>query len=172
MAINAEAILTLVEAELASVSDRRVVDHIRSLIVPPRVVMRRWDYGEPGTRYPCWSVLEHAPSESGIAFCESGFGPSSPWGLVSLSESPDERSIGVDYAWYPIFLDAYFESMACTELPIWRVFKGGYSGNPGDPMTEESDWDSTWRRVYELREADDSTNYDCDHSIEYKHRDT
>jgi hypothetical protein len=49
---------------------------------PPNPVMRGWDYGTDDEAYPCWSLLEHKASNTGIAYCESGFGPGSPWGLV------------------------------------------------------------------------------------------
>jgi hypothetical protein len=48
MTIAAEILKTLVEAELAAVSDARVVAHIRGILVEPHVVLRSWDYGEPG----------------------------------------------------------------------------------------------------------------------------
>src|SRR5260370_7339874 len=49
--------------------------------------------------------------------------PRAPWGLVWLGDEEDERrSIGMDSGCYSTFLDAYFESFAATELPIWRIF--------------------------------------------------
>src|SRR5205085_10543865 len=63
------------------------------------------------------------------------FGPRSPWGLVNLSGSAN-MSIGMDSAWYVSFMEAYFESMAATELPIWRVFKQHEEEPyPGIPIT-------------------------------------
>jgi len=49
--------VTLIDGELSAVTDPRVTDHIRSLLVPPEPQMRDWDYGEPDEAYPCWIVL-------------------------------------------------------------------------------------------------------------------
>jgi len=99
MPITLAQIRSLVEEELSRLADAHVVAPIRSLLVEPAVVWREWDYGEPGLSFACWSVLNHAASNSGIAYCESGFGPRSPWGLVTLSG--EYMSIGMDCAWYP-----------------------------------------------------------------------
>jgi hypothetical protein len=164
MSITPSKICSLVEDELARLDDQRALRHIRSLLVEPTAVMREWDYGAEGEAYPCWAVLDHIRSNTGIAYCESGFGPRSPWGLVKLSGS-SHMSIGMDSGWFVSFLDAYFESMAAIELPIWRVFKQGGGAYPSVPITEESDWDSTWKRVHEFREADKSGGYYCSQSV-------
>ena len=46
--------------------------------------MRGWDFGEPGQKFPCWIVLDHLPTNTCIAYCENGFGPSYPWGLLFI----------------------------------------------------------------------------------------
>jgi hypothetical protein len=48
MTITAEILKTLIEAQLAAASDARVVAHIRGILVEPHLVLRSWDYGEPG----------------------------------------------------------------------------------------------------------------------------
>jgi hypothetical protein len=134
MAVDPETLKSLIERELESLSDARVLAHIRGLLIEPEVVLREWDYGKPGEKYPCWTVLEHPPSETGIAYCEYGFGPRCPWGLVSLEESEEVGSIGMDSGWFTSLLNAYFESFASAELPIWRVFKETSSW-PGEPVS-------------------------------------
>jgi hypothetical protein len=99
-----------VDDELARISDPVVVAAIRRLLVPPYAVEREWDYGRPGEKYPCWTILEHPPSNTGIAYCDKGFGPSHPWGLVFLSGT--YMSIGMDCAWYATLEGAMRESMA------------------------------------------------------------
>jgi hypothetical protein len=99
-----------VKKELARIADPALVAAIRRLLVPPYPVDRDWDYGRPGEKYACWTVLEHAPSKTGIAYCDSGFGPSYPWGLVFLSG--EQMSIGPDYCWYASLEDAMRESPA------------------------------------------------------------
>jgi hypothetical protein len=104
-----EHIVSLVDAELAKIHDRDLVGRIRKLLVTPYPVSRKWDYGAPGQTYVCWTVLEHPRSNTGLAYCESGFGPIHPWGLVSLSGP--YMSMGMDSGWYANFEDAVGESM-------------------------------------------------------------
>jgi hypothetical protein len=131
MAINTETLKALVENELVRIADTRVTTHIRSLLIEPRPVLRDWDYGVKGQQFVCWNALKHGASNTGIAYCESGFGPQTPWGLVVL-EGP-HMSMGMDSGWFRTLLGANFESFAATELPIWRVFKTDPSGFWGSP---------------------------------------
>ena len=121
MKLNAANLKTQIDLELDRLSDERVLKHIRQHLIPPTVVMRDWDYGDIGQKYPCWTVLEHPSTNTGIAYCEEGFGPDHPWGLVFLSGA--HMSTGMDSGWFRSFLGAYFDSQPVTELPIWRVFK-------------------------------------------------
>jgi hypothetical protein len=107
---NVQDISNLVEKELRRISDERLVNRIRELMVSPYPVERAWDYEPRGQRFVCWTVLEHQPSKTGIAYCSEGFGPSYPWGLVFLSG--DYMSIGMDCGWFASLEDAMRESMA------------------------------------------------------------
>ena len=69
MAVDTNILKALVEEELALITDARVTNHIRSLLIEPKPVLRDWDYGEEGEQYVCWIVLEHHASETGIAYC-------------------------------------------------------------------------------------------------------
>lgn len=164
MAIDSDTLKTLVGDELAHATDARVTTHIRSLLVEPTPVLRDWDYGVKGQQYVCWKVLEHDPSNTAIAYCENGFGPEAPWGLVAL-EGP-HTSMGMDSSWFTTFLAAYFESVASL-LPIWRVFKTDPSGLRL-PITPEGDWDETWKQVMRCREEDSASRYNCDTSITFE----
>ena len=104
------AVARLVEEELARISDPALVAAIRRLLVTPYAVDRDWDYGGPDVKYTCWTVLEHTPSNTAIAYCESGFGPAHPWGVVFLSG--EHMNIGMDSAWYASLEDAMRESQA------------------------------------------------------------
>jgi hypothetical protein len=137
MTINTDTLKALVEGELARMADARVTSHIRSLLTEPKPVLRDWDYGEKGQQYVCWIVLEEHASKTGIAYCESGFGPTTPWGLIGLEYS----SMGMDSSWYTTFLQAYFGSVVATDLPIWRVFKTESSG-VRRPITPEGNWNN------------------------------
>jgi len=169
VAVDPETLKSLIERELESLSDARVLGHIRGLLVEPEVVFRAWDYGKPGEQYACWTVLRHAASKTGIAYCENGFGPRCPWGLVGVEEDDEPGSIGMDSGWFMSLLDAYFDSFAVTELPIWHVFKETSSW-PGEPVTEEGSWDVTWERVERYRKEDPASGYHHHHSIAYKRR--
>jgi hypothetical protein len=120
MMVDAESLKLLIEAELARVYDARVVSHIRAMLREPHAIMRSWDYGPPGQQYLCWMVLNDTITGAEVGYCEDGFGPECPWGLVSSGE---DKSMGMDSGWFPDFIDAYFDSFACTTLPIWRVFR-------------------------------------------------
>jgi hypothetical protein len=99
-----------VEHELKQISDGKLVSRIRELLVTPNPVERAWDYGSRGEHFVCWTVLEHHPSNTGIAYCLQGFGPAYPWGLVSLSGS--HMNIGMDCSWFASLEDAMRESLA------------------------------------------------------------
>jgi hypothetical protein len=164
MTVSATSLGAIVEGELATVRDNRVVTHVRSLLVPPAVEMRAWDYAATKTTYPCWIVLAHPPSNTGIAYCEFGFGPRSPWGLRFL-EGTEHMSMGMDSGWYGLFLDAYFESKAATELPIWRVFQDLGQGSPRVAITPHDTWDAAWAIVMRLRAEQPKSRFDCSHDI-------
>ena len=102
MTVDAVTLKRLIENELAKLSDTRVEQYIRGLLVEPTPLPRDWDYGRPGQQYVCWTVLQHAPSNSAIAYREDGFGPAAPWGLLSLSG--DHMSMGMDSGWFSTIL--------------------------------------------------------------------
>jgi len=164
MPITASVLGTLIENELAGLSDPRVVQHVRGMLVEPHVVLLDWDYGNPGEQYPCWIVLGDSQSANEIAYCEYGFGPRCPWGLVTYQREKEVRSMGMDSGWFTSFLDAFFESNASAELPIWKAIKVEADGTR-TPLTEEGAWDTTWRCIFELRARDPTGHYECGHSI-------
>jgi hypothetical protein len=99
MGVTAASLIALIESELTALKDQRVINDIRGLLVRPEPQVRAWDYGAPGEAYPCWVVLEEKSSNTGIAYCESGFGPAMPWGLLFLRGS-DHMSMGMDSGWF------------------------------------------------------------------------
>ena len=155
MPVAPSEIRALIDAELANVTDQRIVAHIRSLLVEPRPVERTWLHEQSNRTYTCWSVLEDAGTA--IAYCSEGPGPRWQWhwGLVSL----ENRAMGPDNAWYDTLLEAYFEAFA-EDLPIWRVFKTRPGGNPV-AITGEGEWRDIWASVYAFRKADTASRYDC-----------
>ncbi len=167
MTIATNRLLELVEAELVELNNARIETHVRGLLISPHAVVRGWDYGAKDEAYPCWSVLEHKVSNTGISYCEQGFGPETPWGLVFLAGT-EHMSMGMDCGWFQCFLDAYFESQAVTELPIWRVFQSPPGEFPGKPLTVEGSWGSTWVEVERLRALHPDNSYDCRQSVYHR----
>jgi hypothetical protein len=164
MAIESATLKALIAEELGSLSDARVLEHIRPMLVEPHPVVLSWDY-EVGRKFPCWIVLRDFDSGAEIGYCEHGFGPRCPWGLVS---SAPDSSMGMDSGWYSIFLDAFFESFAVCALPIWKVYKQERDGRRSF-LTGELEWDDAWKRVKDLRGGKLFGGYGVGHSITYRH---
>lgn len=164
MSINPEHLTSLIQDELKTVSDKRLLDFITPLLVTPKPILRKWHYGKEGEQYTCWTVLEYPSTNIGIAYCEQGFGPRTPWGMVIIKG--EHLSIGMDCDWHTGFLQIFFESLIVTPLPIWRVFEKVPSGPPR-PITKESGWNETWELVKDRRRKNPQLRYDCDHSIQY-----
>jgi len=108
--MDKERVQQKVDAELLRIVDPVVLDALKPLLVTSRCELRDWNYGEPGQRFPCWIVLDHVPSNTCIAYCEHGFGPSSPWGLLCITG--EHLSIGMDCEWFSNLEDAFRDSMA------------------------------------------------------------
>jgi hypothetical protein len=161
MPVNPFDIQRRIDSELAKVNDARVVSHVRGLLVDPVAVERHWDYGVEDQTFPCWTVLRHEKTDTAIVFCEFGFGPRSPWGLVAESK----LFMGMDSGWLPTFMAAYFESFAATEIAIWRVFLEEGLERAYSPLTEEGDWTSTWAEIERRRRLFRERRYHCGHSI-------
>jgi hypothetical protein len=107
--VTAAEVEQLVDHELSRISDRALQNRIAELRVPAYAVMREWDYGPHDLVYPCWTVIEDPRANVGIAYCEAGFGPQDPWGLVFLSGP--HMSIGMDSAWFDSLEEAVRQSL-------------------------------------------------------------
>lgn len=115
---TASGIVALVEQELLRFTDLVQREAVRKLVVSPRAEHRGWDYGEAGQTHLCWIVAEHPESNTAFAYCEQGFGPELPWGLLSLSLSSLYTSMGMDCGWYRHFDECLRESCA------WDTIEG------------------------------------------------
>ena len=113
MPTTANDVDELVDAELNNIRDGRVLARLRELRIRPKPIKRGWDYGEPDQMHLCWTVLEHAESNTGIAYCGEGFGPEHPWGLIFISG--DHMNMGMDSAWFKSLEAALLDSMAWDE---------------------------------------------------------
>ena len=108
------AVTLRVRTGLSAIEDFSLLSLVRELLVEPYVIEREWDYGASGQYYACWTVLEHQPSETGIGYCEEGFGPAYPWGVVFL-RGP-HMSLGMDSAWFATLENAVRASKAWVDL--------------------------------------------------------
>jgi hypothetical protein len=88
-------------------TDSAVATLIQRLRIPPRLEARPWAYGA-AREYPCWIVLEDRPANIGVAYCEHGFGPKTPWGLLWLTGR--QQSMGDDSGWFTSLKDAVIDA--------------------------------------------------------------
>jgi len=159
-------VAALVRDDMRALHDARVVAHVTALLVtPPRQLLLGWAYGAAGEAFDGFLVLDHARSGTGIAYCQQGFGPAAPWGLIATNrESPP--SMGRSDEWCPRFLEAYFESIAPADLDIWRV-KERKTGQDPVWVSDELSWEEAWKQVMALRESAPDYRYDCEHAVTY-----
>jgi hypothetical protein len=160
--MNALAISKLIEAELVAYGDVEIIDFIRQNLVGPRQITLEWDYGpdpDAPVTYVGWVVLEDLVAGARVVYCEHGFGPSCPWGLVSLDS--DIPNMGMDSGWFTSFLNAFFDSFSSSRLPIYQVIATHPDGTK-TILSEESGLYETWVAVQALRETGDDLRYDCE----------
>ena len=112
MAITEAEVAAKVAAELATMTDAKLVAALRGYLVPPRQSELLWDYGPPDS-YPGFIVAEFPESGSGIAYSEHGFGPGHPWVLIGL----DTPGFGMDSGAFAKLEGAFRDSMAWDEPP-------------------------------------------------------
>jgi hypothetical protein len=106
MKADATIVGTLVEVELSRMQDAKVVALAREFGIEPRCEVRSWSYAE--NEHSCWLIFAHPESNTGVAYCEEGFGPARPWGLLWLTG--DHLFMGDDSAWFPSLEEAIRDS--------------------------------------------------------------
>jgi hypothetical protein len=90
------AVQQLVDAELGRIADSALRDALRTYLVVPERHERDWEYAATEVRYPCWLVASCPVDDWCIVYCEHGFGPEDPWGMLQLS---NERMLS-DACWH------------------------------------------------------------------------
>lgn len=125
MSLASDSISRLVQEELASIQDPVVREGLIRILIPPERHVRNWDYGWPGERFACWTLAVHGQSERSLVYCERGFGPNAPWGLVHATN----LWFGNESNWYRSLRDCFLDSWAAAELPIWQVVRNPRSAN-------------------------------------------
>jgi hypothetical protein len=165
--VTPEDVTALVRDDMRALHDARVAAHVTSLLLaPPRPLLFAWPFGSGGERFDGFLVLDHPPSGTGIAYCRDGLGPEAPWALIFTTGLGSPPSTGRPDESYPRFLDAYFESKASADVPIWRV-REWRTSRDGAWVSGELPWDEAWARVAELRASAPHAQYYCDHSVTY-----
>lgn len=95
----------LLENEMAVIDNSDLQARVKALLIEPVFMRCAWDYGAPDETYPCWKVVgEPAVDTVGIIYCEQGFGPTCPWGLIWMNEAVP--SMGKDSGWFRSFREA------------------------------------------------------------------
>lgn len=107
----------LVDAELAKVSDPARRDALAAVLVPPQPLSLEWGYGKPGERYVCWLVGLSPDGKERLVYCETGFGPSYPWGFVGIRED----WMGMDCQWHVSLEDAAIGACILPAPPGYEV---------------------------------------------------
>lgn len=153
--MDATTLKKMLRDELQTLTDPRVLDNLAQRLCEPRIELFDWSYAD--AQYPCWIVLEDDPanSDTGIVYCEQGFGPRCPWGLMWLTPENGRREMGQDSDWYTSFLKAYWESRAPIALPIWRVFEL----NSNEALSGEMAWEKAWDMQKELQSRNETSRY-------------
>jgi hypothetical protein len=116
-ALDVDRVAELASSEVHRIGDSTVREALGARLRRPVLHEREWDYGLPEDRFACWTVVEDESGDTGIVYSVFGFGPHSPWGLVSLSN----LSFGMDSGWFRRLEDAFVDSFMACSLPIWDL---------------------------------------------------
>jgi hypothetical protein len=165
---SAAEVAAALDEDLANLRDPRVRAGIQAFrLATPAPIRLAWDYGEPGETFDGWLVFDDPEQRTGIAYCDQGFGPKNPWGLIMITTGETCPSMGMDSGWFGRFMDAYMDSFSAADLPIWRVVRWTRDDRSREPITGELSWEEAWETVYRLRDEDPSHFYSCEHNIAY-----
>ena len=117
MSTSPAGVAALIDSELSVLTDDKAKQAILRGLVDLSPITLDWDYGNSGQQFEGWVVFDHeAESDTLIVYCEHGFGPASPWGLVFATPHQGRRSMGMDSGWFRSFMDAFWDSHAATPL--------------------------------------------------------
>lgn len=113
-----QSVARKVAEAVAAIADPRLASALGLRLRPPTRCSLGWDYGpvEQGAEaiaYPAFVVADFSPSDVAIAYSGHGFGPSHPWGLISLTT----LRCGPDGAWHASLEAAFRESPGWNEVP-------------------------------------------------------
>lgn len=116
MALNAEEILRLVQAECAQARYIPLEPALRPYRVQLFVRTLTWEYGEGCPAYPAWVVAELGPERPDLqlAFSEHGHGRrGDTWGILFAASG----WFGMDSSWFKRLEDAFIDT-GCWPGPL------------------------------------------------------
>lgn len=103
MKLDSELIQNLVEEQISGIKDNDRQSALRAIIVDPYVELREWDYAE-NTKYQCWIIAKPKNDDHVFAYCNEGFGPNTPWGIIKKDSN---GSMGPDACWHTFLEDLF-----------------------------------------------------------------
>lgn len=110
MVIGRDEIVALTARELALIEDPARCSALAAILVEPRVEEREWLYSRDPVRYPYWVVAESVEQKILLVYCEQGFGPSFPWGVLYTGDHPMDQTLGMDAQWNWYLEEAFWRS--------------------------------------------------------------
>jgi hypothetical protein len=122
----------LVARELSLVEPPARREALGALVMEPRLEERTWEYAEPSEpeRYPCWVVAEAPARGILVVYCEHGFGPERPWGILRRAND----SLGMDSECCSRFEDAAIGAGLLDEPRL--ALPSGINYPPMTPLDE------------------------------------
>ena len=99
---TSEDIRVLVADEVSRVASQSRRRQLASLLREPQSATLGWDYGTAEERIAVWVVGGSADTSIALVYSATGFGPSFPWGFVSVAAD----SCGMDSQWHSGLEDA------------------------------------------------------------------
>jgi hypothetical protein len=148
MSITRQDVVILVEAELGKIKDPVVLTALQRILVEPEIREMDWNYGWEGQTYPCWVIARDQTVDTELVYCEYGFGPKAPWGLVFISYN----SMGMDSGWFSTLEDAYCDSFMAGDLAIWNVIEVS-DREQLRVISRSVIMDEAWSKIQELRQG-------------------
>jgi len=102
--MTTEEFEVLMSSEISKVNQTEMLELIKSIKGQVRSETRIWNYGIENQEFTCWVAFEHLATKTSIVYCNKGFGPNYPWGL--LSTNTPNNDMGIDSQWYISLEDA------------------------------------------------------------------
>ncbi|HEY2840193.1 MAG TPA: hypothetical protein VGJ26_13645 [Pirellulales bacterium] len=93
---NERDIRQLVDIQLLTIVDPSRREALKERLVSPQPLSLKWGYGAPDERFQCWLIGFSKDGKLRLVYCDQGFGPEYPWGIVGASQD----WMGMDCDWH------------------------------------------------------------------------